>query len=412
MADPPMPARERLAQFHALYRAHFGLLWSVTGQFGLSAAEREDAVQDVWLAAYRRLHTLDPSASPKAWLCSIARRIAWRHRRTAMRARRRRAVIGREPQAEVPRPDRLYAAAARAREALAGLGAAQRLVLVLSHVHGLTAPEIATALSIPLNTVYSRLRLARAHVDRVAHEHGALDGDAPPPNTERRMWAVLVLRLSDPSATVLLAAPTGIGTLKSIALGMVAGAAIWAGILTATEAPIGPPPAAEPASVELPTRPSPPALIQAAAVGRATAVDVPAAHEPAPAPAPDSVHSTPTPVAERATATPVRRTHATVREHAPPAHEDDAGLEAEAALLHRAQASLRAGEALAALRLLEEHEDRFPHGHLGDARTGAMVRTLCALGRDAEARRHADRLRREYPGSLVTAKVGGDCRGE
>ena len=42
----------------------------------------------------------------------------------------------------------------------------QRMVFYLSDIEGLTAPEIATALDVNLNTVYGRLRLARKRFER------------------------------------------------------------------------------------------------------------------------------------------------------------------------------------------------------------------------------------------------------
>jgi RNA polymerase sigma-70 factor (ECF subfamily) len=39
-------------------------------------------------------------------------------------------------------------------------------VLVLHEIEEMTAPEIAQVLGIPLNTVYSRLRVARAELEQ------------------------------------------------------------------------------------------------------------------------------------------------------------------------------------------------------------------------------------------------------
>src|SRR5690606_18144694 len=75
------------------YREHFGLVWSMVRRFGVPSAQHEDAVQEVWLVAYRRLHTLEPDASAKAWLSSIARRVASRLRRTDHRQRRKIAAL-------------------------------------------------------------------------------------------------------------------------------------------------------------------------------------------------------------------------------------------------------------------------------------------------------------------------------
>ncbi len=51
-------------------------------------------------------------------------------------------------------------------EALSTIDVARRAVLVLHEIEEMTAPEIGRILSIPLNTVYSRLRVARAELER------------------------------------------------------------------------------------------------------------------------------------------------------------------------------------------------------------------------------------------------------
>jgi RNA polymerase sigma-70 factor (ECF subfamily) len=50
--------------------------------------------------------------------------------------------------------------------ALSEMDLDRRAVLVLHDVDGVPVPEIAGALSIPLNTAYSRLRLAREELAR------------------------------------------------------------------------------------------------------------------------------------------------------------------------------------------------------------------------------------------------------
>jgi RNA polymerase sigma-70 factor, ECF subfamily len=61
-------------------------------------------------------------------------------------------------------------------DALDRLSDEQRAVFVLHDLEGKAAPEIAADLDVPLNTVYSRLRLARerfaAHVARTQGKAG------------------------------------------------------------------------------------------------------------------------------------------------------------------------------------------------------------------------------------------------
>ena len=56
---------------------------------------------------------------------------------------------------------------------LDGLDDDQREVFVLAELEDLSAPEIAEALEVKLNTVYSRLRLARSAFAEVAARHRA-----------------------------------------------------------------------------------------------------------------------------------------------------------------------------------------------------------------------------------------------
>jgi len=46
----------------------------------------------------------------------------------------------------------------------------KRAVLVMHDMDGVAMPKIAEALSIPLNTAYSRLRLARQELERNVRE--------------------------------------------------------------------------------------------------------------------------------------------------------------------------------------------------------------------------------------------------
>ena len=61
---------------------------------------------------------------------------------------------------------------ALARRALAALDDEKREVFVLARIEEMSAPEIATVVGIPINTVYSRLRAARlafeAEITRLA----------------------------------------------------------------------------------------------------------------------------------------------------------------------------------------------------------------------------------------------------
>lgn len=72
-------------------------------------------------------------------------------------------------------------------------------------------------------------------------------------------------------------------------------------------------------------------------------------------------------------------------------------LSEEVAILTRAETELHGGRAENALKLLNEHERKFPNGILAEERTAARIQGLCALGRVTEANAQLARLR---PGSL------------
>lgn len=116
------------------------------------------------MAAFRNLAAYDPARPIRPWLYRFAIHAASHFRREP---RHRREVAGELPDVHDERsgPDELAGAAQarrRLHRALDTLGLDWRAVVVLHEIDGLPIPEVATTLGIPLNTAYSRLRLARA----------------------------------------------------------------------------------------------------------------------------------------------------------------------------------------------------------------------------------------------------------
>jgi RNA polymerase sigma-70 factor (ECF subfamily) len=158
-------ARE-LIEFDAVYLRHGGFVWRVLRGMGVSDAAVEDAVQDVFVVVFRRLQEFRGDAAVKTWLFEIAYRVACDYRRRSRRGANLDA-LDEGLRDRAPGPAEL----AEQREQLQILETLldrldddKRAVLVLADIEGLTAPEIATIVSSPLSTVYTRLSRARAEM--------------------------------------------------------------------------------------------------------------------------------------------------------------------------------------------------------------------------------------------------------
>jgi RNA polymerase sigma-70 factor (ECF subfamily) len=156
-------ADDRRTQVGALYASHADFVVRISRQLGARARDIEDIVHDVFLVVHRRLADYDEGrGSLRAWLYGITRNIVHQHLRSAIRSEQR--ILGIPDPAPAPDPyERL--AEARAGAAvdafLVQLHEDRRMVFSLIDLEGLSAPEVAEALAVNINTVYSRLRLAR-----------------------------------------------------------------------------------------------------------------------------------------------------------------------------------------------------------------------------------------------------------
>lgn len=155
--------------FRRLYRGHHGFVWRVLARLGVPESQLDDASQEVFMVVYRRRHDLGRDASVRSWLYGIARRIAADARRGRMRTERRiRAVADVTATSVDPHDDlRLREAGTIVASFLDALDEDTRMVFVLMDLEGMSAPEVSVALSTKLNTVYSRLRRARAAFARL-----------------------------------------------------------------------------------------------------------------------------------------------------------------------------------------------------------------------------------------------------
>lgn len=146
-----------------LYREHADFVWRVVLRFGIDEAQAEDVVHEVFLVVDRRLGDYIPGAPMRAWIYGIARGVAANVRRSRQRAEQRLRVVPRPPDPETPEQQMERQQAVSLVESfLATLSPAQREVFVLIDIEGMTGPQVSDAVGAKLNSVYSRLRLARA----------------------------------------------------------------------------------------------------------------------------------------------------------------------------------------------------------------------------------------------------------
>ena len=158
-----------------LYHAHFDFVWRSARRLGVADGAVDDVVQEVFLVAHRRIASFEGRSSPKSWLFGILVRVASDHRRR----QRRKGGLAPLPEAlpdESRSPAKLTAERERVRllhRLLDSLDEDKRAVFVLAELEQMTAPEIAEALGVKLNTVYSRLRAARKAFDAALARHRA-----------------------------------------------------------------------------------------------------------------------------------------------------------------------------------------------------------------------------------------------
>ena len=173
-ASPVVGART----FDALYAEHFEFVWRCMRRLGVHPSLVEDAAQDAFVVLHRRLSELRPEASAKAFLFGVAQRVAHDYRRTAQR----KGAMRLDQELQVSDETGPFERTAKAQAAatlqafLALLDDEKRAVFVLAELEEMTAPEISEALAVNLNTVYSRLRLARQRFVAFLADEGGRDG--------------------------------------------------------------------------------------------------------------------------------------------------------------------------------------------------------------------------------------------
>lgn len=372
-----------LRAFERTYRTEGPFVAAVLGRLAVPTEAVHDAVQDVFVAAYRRWPDFDATRPVRPWLTAFAHRVAFRYRRSQARRDRKRAAL----RHVLPRAERSGAQRVDARSFLerflGTLDEAHRRTFLLSEVEGRTAPEVAKVLGISAEAVYGRVRSVRKRL------HRALMEDAHPPDARAANlvppWSLLLPQLGAGAATTGLG--FSLGALKVFAATVLVGAAGLVGV-----AALGPSSADEPSS---------PTTAETVVAAPASANAAPAAVSVEPRAA-AVIPASPGPDAQAS--------KSSVRRVEPVADVlSGSSLQAEAALLKQAKRSQGAGRLEDALAQLDLHARQFPEGQLADGRRRTRIRVLCDLGRTAQARGEARLLARRSPADPLAVQALSIC---
>ena len=176
-----------MADFESVYDDNFTYVWRAARRLGIPSADTDDVVQEVFVVAHRKLPGFEGRSQVKTWLFKILLHVVRHYLRTQARKPGHRPSSlaaevedlrdgrGGGPAEAVERAD-----AVRVLDGiLACLGAEKREVFVLAEIEQLSVVEIAQVLGANLNTIYSRLRVARQEFERAVarfhtHELGGM----------------------------------------------------------------------------------------------------------------------------------------------------------------------------------------------------------------------------------------------
>jgi len=165
VSKPSEPMRSEAgrarARLERMFSEHHDFIWRLLRRLGLSTGGADDGAQHVFLVAAERIEDIK-LGSERSFLFGTALRVA----RSQARSERRWVleedmdVRRGEPARPEDRIDHQRAVDLMGR-ILDGMTLELRTVFVLSELEGMTMPEVASLVEIPVGTAASRLRRAR-----------------------------------------------------------------------------------------------------------------------------------------------------------------------------------------------------------------------------------------------------------
>ncbi|MDX2021725.1 MAG: sigma-70 family RNA polymerase sigma factor [Deltaproteobacteria bacterium] len=162
--------------WRCLYDRYVGQVIRFVSALGVAADERDDAVQEVFVAVYRSLPSFRGESQLSTWIYRIAARhvskLASRRRFRDMLS----SMLWRELKDDVDANQAGPESVERSSELemldrmLEKLSPKKRTALVLFEIEGLPVEQVAEIVGCPVNTVWSRLHHARAELSKLARK--------------------------------------------------------------------------------------------------------------------------------------------------------------------------------------------------------------------------------------------------
>jgi RNA polymerase sigma-70 factor (ECF subfamily) len=167
----------------AIYAQHFDFVWRNARRLGVPEHALDDVVQDVFVIVCRRLTSFEARSSVATWLYGILVNVVNRHRRTHQRRAAKLPPAGPTdfddvPALGVPSPADVTAereAAELLYTLLASLDEDKRQAFILIALEQRSPLELAEATGVNVNTIHSRVRAARLHIEQGILRHRARD---------------------------------------------------------------------------------------------------------------------------------------------------------------------------------------------------------------------------------------------
>jgi len=148
--------------FERIFEAEYDWVHHSLRRLGVRPRDVEDLAHDVFVQVYKRLASYDEARPIRPWLFAFAFRIASDYRRLARHGTELTADEVGESAATAESDLARREASTIVSRALEAMSIDIRAVFILYEIDEVPMKEIAESLGIPVNTAYSRLRLARA----------------------------------------------------------------------------------------------------------------------------------------------------------------------------------------------------------------------------------------------------------